>query len=63
MLAFRRSRAFVPAVLVMAGILIGFFVMQARGSDDGDDGSVAATERATNCSPVARADDASTRPG
>ena len=37
--------------------------MQASGSDDKDDGAVEATDRTTNCSPIARADAASTRPG
>lgn len=46
----------------MVVVLVGFFAMRSRG-DDGDSNDVATTPRTTNCSPVARADAAATRPG
>jgi hypothetical protein len=57
-----RSQAFIPAVVVVVVVLVGFFAMRSRG-DDGKNDTINTVERTKNCSPIARADAAATRPG
>jgi hypothetical protein len=57
--ATRRYKTVIPAVIVLAVLIMGIVAMRSQGNDDGP---LETVDRTTNCPPVARPDVAATRP-
>jgi hypothetical protein len=56
----RRPKALIPAVLVIALLIVGVLAIKSRGDDNNP---LTTTNKASNCAPLARADAAATKPG
>ncbi len=56
----RRPKVLLPALLVIALVIVGVLAVKSRGSDDK---TLSTTKRTTNCAPFARADAVATKPG